>query len=382
MKYFQPYFRSSLLVFFISFLVLTFVFISCGKKEWTYPSHSEGLRPAPNSPWLPSKTYDYACVDNDLVTLGRVLFYDKNLSFDRSVSCGSCHQQANGFADTKQFSTGNNGSLTTRNAHAIMNYANSRFWDGKTSDYLQAVAVPLHSHLELNMPDENVLCNRLSGLSYYPYLFKKVHSYYSTDITLLNIELALASFMSNITAPNCKYDLAFPSAQSGLQPTASFTQQELNGMTIFNGKGKCNLCHGAANGFSGNTNQFEDIGLDTIYTDLGRGAVTNLSSDNGRFHVPSLKNISLTAPYMHDGRFKTLNEVVDFFNVGVKNSPNLSSALTSHPTSNPGGSYSTGGTAAPLMLTASEKSDLISFLYTLTDQTQATDIRYSDPFKH
>jgi cytochrome c peroxidase len=153
-------------------------------------------------------------------------------------------------------------------------------------------------------------------------------------------------------------------------------------MTVFNGRGKCADCHLATSSFSGNDGQFEDIGLDLVYTDLGRGAITNSFQDNGRFHVPSLKNVALTAPYMHDGRFKTLTDVVNFFSEGIQSSPNLSSALTANPQSNGNGGYYTGGTAVPLGLTATEKSNLVAFLQTLTDNSLVTDVRYSDPFKH
>ena len=369
-RFFTP---SLSFIFFGCLLFVSGIFISCQKK-WPGPSYNEGVKPTANNPWLPDQKID-------LFTLGRVLFYDKNLSLDKSVSCGSCHQQAYGFSDNKALSTGCSGMQTKRNTHALMNTNSSHFWDGRTNNYLQAISIPLQTPSELNMTDLDLLCQRLSNIPYYPSFFVQASPYYTTTITPANIQLALSTFISSINADNCKYYQAYP--PNGGTPTATLNQQELNGMAIFNGKGKCALCHNPANNFSGSTDQFEDIGLDATYTYLGRGGYTNLSSDNGRFQIPSLLNVSLTAPYMHDGRFKTLNEVVDFFSGSINSSPNLSSALTLNPVLNANGpGYTTGGPAAPIGLTANEKSDLIAFLLTLTDMSQVTNVNYSDPFKH
>ena len=196
------------------------------------------------------------------------------------------------------------------------------------------------------------------------------------------IELAIAGFIGTITASNSQFDQAFPS--NGSPATVTLNQQQLDGMNVFNGRGKCSDCHIPSNNFSGNANQFEDIGLDLVYKDLGRGLITNNAGDNGRFHVPSLKNIALSAPYMHDGRFTTLTQVVDFFSDSIHSSPNLSSAFTAYPSPNGNGGFnaSTNGPAVPLGLTAYEKSSLVAFLQTLTDNSLVTDLRYSDPFKH
>ncbi|MFI5141828.1 MAG: cytochrome-c peroxidase [Bacteroidia bacterium] len=369
------FFRYSSLVFFAGLLVLvSTIFISC-QPQWVEPSHHEGIKPTPTGPWLPSGKID-------LFTLGRVLFYDKNLSQDKSVSCGSCHQQAHGFADNKAFSIGYGGLQTTRNAHSILNTNNYHFWDGRINNYLNAIAVPLQTHSELNMTDLDSLCKRLAAIYYYPDLFKQASPYSTTDISPATVELAISTFITSINASNSKYDQAYPSTQSGHSATATLSPQELNGMAIFNGKGKCSLCHSPTNDFGGKPGQFEDIGLDLVYNDLGRGAITNNGGDNGRFQVPALKNISLTAPYMHDGRFKTLSEVVDFFSNNINSSANLSSALTAHPIPDGNGGYLTGGTAVPVGLTATEKSDLVAFLLTLTDMSQINDVNYSDPFKH
>ncbi|MGZ3863086.1 MAG: cytochrome-c peroxidase [Bacteroidia bacterium] len=399
MKRTRSYFKPAFVVLSISLLVIVFAVISCGKKPYVAPPQPAGLKPTPTNPWLPSKAYDYAVGgNNDLVTLGRVLFYDKNLSGDNSVSCGSCHQQAYGFADNKQFSTGFGGTQTPRNAHSIMQTNNSHFWDGKNqpdfttsvapcTDYtcqpngsgpmsfVNPVSIPFQSHVELNL-DMNLMVQKISGLPYYKYLYPKAFNG-QTFITIENIETALGTFMANITAGDSK----FSRVKAG---TEQFTASEQAGYNVFNSKGKCAQCHKEQNGFGGNPGQFEDVGLSASYTDLGRGSVTGFSSDNGRFHVPSLNNISLTAPYMHDGRLATLNDVVDFFDSGVHQSPNVSSALTLHPVSNGNGGFQTAGSypVQPLNLTTTEKANLVAFLNTLSDVSVTTDIRFSDPFKH
>jgi cytochrome c peroxidase len=420
----------------IRILLIAVVFISCRKKE-----HIDidqvlpiGLKPTATNPWLPSTPYNYQVGgNNDLATLGRVLFYDKNLSLDKSVSCGSCHQQGHGFADNRAFSIGVQGLQTPRNTHALTSINNSRFWDGKnefvitstssttstitttttftesitsctdastyTSNvvscttftmssttnttininqsirFISPLTIPFLTPSEMNM-DRVDLCDRLATIPYYNYLFQKAFGSVKPLISETNIQMALGTFMDNITSSNSKFDqVALGSAQ--------FTQEEQDGMNIFRGKGKCTLCHNENNSFGGNQGQFEDIGLDNGHTDLGRGGVTNSVPDQGKFHVPSLKNVGLTAPYMHDGRFKTLEEVVDFFDSGVKKSQNLSSAMSAHPSSNANGTFTSGGvTPSPLNLTQDEKSNLVAFLRTLTDNTQATDIRFSNPFKH
>lgn len=360
MKHIFSCFRFSLVIWFISLIASLTLFSCIKEKDYTYSTNA-GLKPTASNPWLPSQPYTYATGDNNYVTLGRVLFYDKNLSLDRSVSCGSCHKQENGFADNKPFSTGYNGLHTTRNAHSIVNTDNSKFWDGRSSSYSDAALVPLQSHVELNMTDLDLLSQRLSALPYYQYLSKNMYNCNGMMNASLITE-ALSAFMNNITASNTRYDQSF---SSNGQVSATLSPQELNGLAIFNGKGKCSSCHNPDKGFGGSTNQFEDIGLDASYTDLGRGAITGIVSDQGKFQVPSLKNVALTAPYMHDGRFNTLNEVVDFFSENVKHSPNLSNVLMT-----------------PLMLSSSEKSDLVSFLNTLTDNSLVNDVRFSDPFKH
>lgn len=404
---------------FVPILMILVTTVSCSKKVAAMPEHKKSS----TDPELPPVAYSYAVGgNNDLATLGRVLFYDKNLSGDRTVSCGSCHQQQFGFADNKKLSTGAYGVLASRNTHIITQSDNSRFWDGKnqvvfnnivtscststvtttvlTSNYsvttsstvtttsttcleelIQAavftnpVKIPFITTGEMNIGLQE-LRQRISSIPYYSELFSKAFPGNSTPVTETNIELALGVFMDNFVSGNSKFDMV----NNG---SAQFTPEEADGFNVFNGKGKCSLCHKPDNNFAGKPGQFEDIGLDAFYGDQGRKRLTNLVSDEGRFHVPTLKNISLTAPYMHDGRFRTLNEVVDFFDNGVQQSVNLSTAMSAHPTPDGNGGFIGGATnIQPLSLTSTEKANLVEFLKTLTDYAIINDKKLSDPFKH
>jgi cytochrome c peroxidase len=406
----KPLWYGAALAFFgTAFSLMLFVFVSCSKKVNTEPAAVVNSS-ASNNLSLPAVPYEYAVGGNNhLATLGRVLFYDKNLSGDKSVSCGSCHQQAYGFADNKKFSTGANGSQTIRNTHVITKNINSRFWEGKNqttfndttnpclttitgsgyntnsntlcqtvitqnSIFKNPISIPFLTRSEMNM-DMAELCKRLAALPYYTELFKNA---FKSDfaITETNIQTALGTFLDNITSDNSRFDKLV--ASGGTQ----FSADEMAGWNIFTGKGKCSQCHKPNNAFAGSPGQFEDIGLDLSYTDQGRRAISSSFADEGKFHVPPLKNISLTAPYMHDGRFRSLGEVINFFSEGVNDSPNLSSAMSSHPVRDFTGGFTSGGMhATHLQLTPTEKTSLLAFLNTLTDYTIVSDVRLSDPFK-
>jgi cytochrome c peroxidase len=393
-------------LFFSVFVAILFVFISCQKKK---EIHQDQIKTASDGPALPSVPYQYPVGGNNyLATLGRVLFYDKNLSADGSVSCGSCHQQVYGFADNKKFSTGANGLLTPRNTHAITKVNNSRFWDGKnqmifndsinlctgfggyttpdtiicmnvisssTSVFKDPITIPFITNSEMSLSMTEV-CNKLSKLKYYTKLFNDAFPGDSVKISEKNIHKALGTFLDNIVPSNSNFDQII--ALGGTK----FSPEEMDGWNIFNGKGKCNLCHKANNAFGGSPGQFEDIGLDLVYNDPGRKDISFSSKDEGRFHIPSLKNISLTAPYMHDGRFRSLSQVIDFFSEGIQNSPNISSAFSSHPITDSNGNFVSGGTVQQLNLTPAEKEHLLAFLNTLTDYTLVSDQKFADPFKH
>jgi len=305
-------------------------------------------------------------------TLGRVLFYDKRLSTNLNISCSSCHQQGHGFSDPRRFSTGFNGGLTGRNSMGLSNarwYQRRHFfWDERAATLEDQVLQPIQNAVEMGMTLD-ALTNRLAAEPYYTKLFTKTFG--TPAVTSDRISAALAQFVRSIISTRSKYD-------TGLgRGFTNFTAQEDLGRRIFLGQvgnATCAACHGTDNFVPGPA--INNNGLEFPYVDRGLGGITGLAGDNGKFKVPSLRNIELTAPYMHDGRFATLDEVVEFYNSGVVDNPNLSAPLRNPP----GPGQSPG--ARRLNLTAAQKAALVAFLKTLTDPTLATSERFSDPFNY
>jgi cytochrome c peroxidase len=309
-------------------------------------------------------------ITSDLgATLGRVLFYDKRLSTNQTVSCASCHQQAHGFSDPRQFSAGFAGDLTGRNSmglsHARWYQRRSFFWDERAATLEDQVLQPIQNSVEMGMT-LTALTNRLAAEPFYTNLFAKTFG--STAITAGRISQALAQFVRSIVSVQSKYD-------TGVSNNfANFTAQENLGRQIFFGQvgnppATCAACHGTDNFVPGPA--LNNNGLEFPYVDLGVGGITGNPADNGKFKSPSLRNIELTAPYMHDGRFTNLEQVVEFYNSGVVDNPNLSPPLR-----NP------NGTVRRLNLTPLQKAALVAFLKTLTDPNLATNEKYSDPFNY
>jgi cytochrome c peroxidase len=306
-------------------------------------------------------------------TLGRVLFYDKNLSVNKSISCASCHKQANAFADPVAKSAGFNGGATGRNSMSLIDakyYPNGRFfWDQRAINLEQQVLIPVQDMVEMGMTLPE-LETRLRSLPYYAILFKRAFG--DDAITSNRISLALSQFVRSIISFQSKYDAGRRTFNAGPPtpdtPFPNFTAAENRGKQIFlSPAGGCNPCHGSE---TFTAPQEKNNGLDMATVDRGFGAVTNNVGNDGLFKVGSLRNVELTAPYMHDGRFATLEQVIEHYNSGVKNHPNLSPQLRL-PNGNP----------RLLNLTPEDKAALVAFLKTLTDVTVTTDIKYSDPFK-
>lgn len=306
-------------------------------------------------------------------TLGRVLFYDKNLSLNNTISCASCHKQANAFSDGVAKSQGFNGGLTGRNSMPLIDakyYPNGRFfWDQRAATLEDQVLMPVQDLVEMGMTLPQ-LETKLRGLAYYPPLFEKAFG--DNTINSTRIAQALSQFVRSIVSFQSKYDAgraAFPPGP--LPPNANypnFTAAENRGMQIYmSGQGGCVPCHGTET-FTAPLEK--NNGLDAVTTDRGFGAVLGNANLDGTFKVGSLRNIELSAPYMHDGRFATLEEVVEHYSTGVKNHPNLSPQLRLP-----------NGQPRLANLTAQDKAALVAFLKTLTDPTIATDPKYSNPFK-
>lgn len=302
-------------------------------------------------------------------TLGRVLFYDKRLSANQTVSCSSCHQPAHGFSDPARFSTGFEGGLTDRNSMGLTSaryYLRGRFfWDERSATLEDQTLQPIQNHVEMGMT-LNVLNLKILQEPYYATLFTAAFG--NTTVTSDRVSRALSQFVRSIVSGNSKYDQGVPIGFS------NFTPQENQGRNLFNGPAGCAACHGSDNFVPGNL--IFNNGLENPYIDKGVGAVSGLATDEGLFKVPSLRNIELTAPYMHDGRFASLEQVVEFYNSGVVNHPNLSPPLRIPP-GNPG-----AGQPRRLNLTTQEKAALVAFMKTLTDTSVTTDPKFSDPFRY
>jgi cytochrome c peroxidase len=303
------------------------------------------------------------------VLLGRALFYEVKLSGDNSMSCGSCHRQKNAFADTSAFSKGITGMNTPRNSMSLANLAwqNIFLWDGRASSLENQVPFPVQNPIEMHQ-DLSAAASELQATSYYPPLFRAAFG--SEIITAAAIQKAIAQFERTLISSNSKFD-RFTAGD----PSA-YTVQEQNGFILFSTHplpeanirgGNCGDCHG---GYLQKNRLYENNGLDASFTDNGYGSFTGNSFDNGKFKVPSLRNIALTAPYMHDGRFQTLEEVLEHYNEHVQQSPTLSPLM--NVSNDPAGTT--------LNLTQQEIDDIIVFLHTLTDTTFIGDSRFSDPF--
>ncbi|WP_309670572.1 cytochrome c peroxidase, partial [Gemmatimonas sp.] len=210
---------------------------------------------------------------------------------------------------------------------------------------------------EMGMTLPNVIA-KLSATAYYPALFTAAFG--TSDITSDRMSLALSQFVRSLVSVNSKFDRAF--GVNGVPNfAASFTAQELAGQDLFNGRAGCARCHGTNAHISDGVH---NTGLDATITDVGAG--------NGRFKSPSLRNIAVRPPYMHDGRFQTLEQVIAFYDTGVQNNPGLDNRLRGGPGGN--------GLALRLNLSAAERASLVAFLGTLTDNTFLTDVRFSNPF--
>jgi cytochrome c peroxidase len=303
--------------------------------------------------------------------LGRVLFYDKRLSLNQTVSCSSCHQAAHGFSDPRRFSAGFEGGLTSRNSMGLTNarwyQRRAFFWDERAATLEDQVLQPIQNAVEMGMTLA-ALEARLGAEPFFQSLFTEVFG--SPEVTSARISRALAQFVRSIASARSKYDTGVAAGFS------NFTAEENLGRQIFtsNNRGNCVACHGTDNFMPGNA--INNNGLEFPFVDRGLGAVTGNAADDGKFKAGSLRNIELTAPYMHDGRFASLEEVVEFYNSGVVNNPNLSPPLRNPP----GGPN--GGQPRRLNLTAAEKAALVAFLKTLTDTTLTSDPKFSDPFNY
>tara|TARA_R110001632_G_scaffold102272_4_gene210407 strand:+ start:44199 stop:45263 length:1065 start_codon:yes stop_codon:yes gene_type:complete len=284
------------------------------------------------------------------VDLGKKLFFDTKLSGNNSQSCASCHDPRNAFTDETRFSDGIDGTFGTRNSMPIFNLAwnfSDRFaWDGKELGLERQALEPVKNPIEMHGNWDEV-ASKLQQDAQYPTLFLEAFGTSTIDSTL--ITKAIAQFERILISGNSKFD-------QHLAGNATLTLQELNGFNVFmdETKGDCFHCHGSDNNPLWTDNDFHNNGLDATFTDLGLGAVTGDPNDNGKFRSPSLRNLAFTAPYMHDGRFATLEEVIDFYSEGLQISSTIDPLMKK---------VNQGG----VQLTSQDKADLKAFLLSLTD---------------
>jgi cytochrome c peroxidase len=302
------------------------------------------------------------------VYLGRLLFYEKKLSANNTLSCASCHDQKLAFTDGKAFSTGVDHSLTPRSSMSLANllWVRNFFWDGRSSSLEDQAVFPMTDDHEMGQPFPKTV-TKLTAARFYPPLFQKAFG--TETISGDRIRKALAQFQRTLISADSDYDRY-------LAGTYKPNAEELAGMELFmNGPvpekmirgANCGHCHGGPKTFK---ELFHNNGLDSAAKDFGREKFTGDAADRARFRVPTLRNIALTAPYMHDGRFRTLEEVLDHYNEHIRQSPTLSSFLTDI-------SNETNGKT--LLLTKKEKTNIIAFLHMLSDSTFITNPEFSDP---
>jgi cytochrome c peroxidase len=404
------------------------VMVSCKKNWYNTDTSATDLN-------LPAVPYDYKGLKNDNeATLGRVLFYDKQLSINNTISCGSCHKQSLAFADNVKFSEGFKNVTTSRNSPGIINTSKkvNFFWDCRTHDLRKLSLEPVHNQVEMGFFEMSALPAKIAAINYYPSLFEK--AYGTKEITEEKIANAIANFVASINSDNTLFDqhnMAMLGQMQSSNSNGNVTTNggpassplnaiQLEGLNLFVGKYNCVTCHnmnlvtgngtGYNNGSTVNNNdmntfpavnEFVDlgfngeigneldvtnrqprtatveemriatanIGIDGSNGDVGFFTISGNAKDKGRVRIPDLRNVTRTAPYMHDGRFLTIEDVLNHYSHGISDNVNLDARLKD--------AY---GNPAVLNISAHDKLALKAFLETLTDNDILHDAKFSDPF--
>lgn len=269
------------------------------------------------------------------IELGKQLYFDPRLSRDNTVSCATCHDPDKGWSNGDKFATGFNGQKGGRSSPTVLNsaYSDLQFWDGR-ADHLEGQALgPIQNPIEMNLTlDEAV--QRLNKIEGYRKQFQMV---FGTDVTSGNLAKAIAAFERTIVSGDAPYDHFKAGDKAALSEGAQ------RGMKIFFGKANCSACH-SGHSFSDFTFHNIGVGMDAEKPDLGRFEISKLAGDKGAFKTPTLREIARTGPYMHDGRFQTLEEVVGYYNEGGTTNDTLDEEIFA------------------LKLTAEELKDLVTFM--------------------
>lgn len=310
------------------------------------------------------------------VALGKKLYFDKRLSADGTVSCASCHDPLHGFADGKSVATGIRGQAGARNSPTVLyaGFSEVQFWDGRAPTLEEQAKQPLINPVEMGQPSHDAVVKAVASIGEYPPLFQQAFG--SPEITIDRIAQAIASFERTLAPFSSPFDRFLAGDKTALSDSAK------RGFQLFQGKARCVTCHEFNTSFPYFTdNKFHNIGVamkgnfEQLAREaqaiqarrdkeaesslahkpgveaLGRWIVTREPKDIGAFKTPGLRNVALTAPYMHDGSLKTLEEVMDFYNRGGEPNPNLDGGMR------------------PLNLTKEEIADIIEFMRSLTDDS-------------
>lgn len=357
---------------YIGWLCMILCQFACKKREETNPNNAPFVLNTPDHFGQSFVIPDDNPTTKAGVDLGRHLFFDKRLSATNEVSCASCHQPAKAFTDGKAVSVGINGRTTSRSAMSLVNllWVDRLFWDGRAKTLEEQALLPIQDVREMGLTLEE-LVQKLKAIPEYIPKFKEAFD--TDDISADLVAKALAQFQRTLISSGSRYDKI---ARGEVQATAReqraidlfFTHPEPNAPIPLRG-GNCGDCHG---GNLTTLNTFHNNGLEVIPKDLGLAIVTGQTSDNGKMRAPSLRNIAFTAPYMHDGRFKTLEEVLDHYNEHIKAAANLDPLITA---------ASNEVNGKTLALTAQEKADIVFFLKMLTDSSFIQNPAFQNPFE-
>jgi len=352
-------------IWIFSVLVLFIIaFKSCKKDDEILP-----YEPTPYQLVLPTGLPPMYIPANNPFTvegieLGRRLFYDELLSGNNTMSCATCHHPSMNFTDTARVSIGIDGIAGTRNSMPLINlgWQTSFFWDGRVNTLEEQVLHPVINPIEMHDRWPNVVWELIQDEKY-PEMFRRAFG--DRGIDSVKVSKALAQFIRTMISANSRYDqmrrgeIVFDSSESLGMELFNKDKDETNNIA----GADCFHCHGEPMFTS---NLFHNNGLDAIFSDFGRGLITGNPNDNGKFKAPTLRNIALTAPYMHDGRFATLDEVVEHYSFGLVFSPTIDPLMKF---------VANGG----VELSPTEKNQLIAFLNTLTDYDFATNPAFQDP---
>ena len=339
MKYLQ--------LFIGAFIVGLTGLIGCSsQKQENKEKQNASLIQNPSHFPTPNYHYDKNPLSAEGIALGKRLFFDPILSKDNTISCGSCHHPNQAYADAgKQFSQGIHQQLTKRNTPGLFNLRWHRdfFADGGVRHFELIPLAPLVNRQEMD-GDLRDLISKLQNNETYRRQFHKV--FQIDSIQSKHILYALAQFMGTLISANARYD-------QYILGKVDFTILEKKGLQLFTQK--CSTCHSTKNQLFTDLS-YRNIGLDSTPVDLGRYRITERDQDKGLFKVPSLRNVMLTEPYMHDGRFETIEEVLKHYNQGVKQSPTLDQHLQS-------------SSRLGIAISPKDKQALVAFLHTLTDSS-------------